>query len=239
MLKRSANTPLELDDGQTIGIAGLISDKVSEAISKFPGLGDIPILGQLFTSQQFQNNETELVIFVTPHLVKPVSPDNIRLPTDKYIEPSDTEFYWMGRTEGGRCRSALNPGRPTPVACAAISGSNPKEEDSTMKHLFHNQPASIGRLLLAASLMVLGGCAEWGSNPARMQADYGASVRKLVSNQIYNPSKARYPAALAPDGMEANKADSILNSTYRSGSTQSGWLRLRASRRAWAWVISL
>ncbi len=91
-----------------------------------------------------------------------------------------------------------------------------------MKHLFHNQPASIGRLLLAASLMVLGGCAEWGSNPARMQADYGASVRKLVSNQIYNPSKARYPAALAPDGMEANKADSILNSTYRSGSTQSG-----------------
>ncbi len=111
LIARSANTSLELDDGQTIGIAGLISDNVSEAISKFPGLGDIPILGQLFTSQQFQNNETELVIFVTPHLVKPVSPDSIRLPTDKYVEPSDTEFYWMGRTEGRQMPERVKSGQ--------------------------------------------------------------------------------------------------------------------------------
>ena len=100
LTKRSANTSLELNDGQTLGIAGLLSDSLTESITKFPGLGDVPILGQLFSSQNYQNSETELVIFVTPHLVKPISPDKIRLPTDKYVDPSDEEFYLMGRTEG-------------------------------------------------------------------------------------------------------------------------------------------
>jgi pilus assembly protein CpaC len=97
--KRSAHTTIELDDGQTLGIAGLISDSTRESISKFPGLGDIPVLGQLFTSQSFQHKETELVIFVTPRLVKPNSPDKLRLPTDNFVEPNDWEFYLMGRTE--------------------------------------------------------------------------------------------------------------------------------------------
>jgi len=100
VLKRSANSSLELDDGQSIGLAGLISDKMHENISKFPGLGDIPILGQLFTSQTFLNDETELMIFITPHLVKPLAPENIQLPTDKFVAPSDKEYYLMGRTEG-------------------------------------------------------------------------------------------------------------------------------------------
>jgi pilus assembly protein CpaC len=71
-----------------------------EVITKFPGLGDIPILGQLFTSQEYVKGETELVILVTPHLAKPISPDNIKLPTDSFIEPSDTDFYLLGRMEG-------------------------------------------------------------------------------------------------------------------------------------------
>jgi pilus assembly protein CpaC len=106
LVKRSANTSLELDDGQTLGIAGLISDKMRESVSKFPGLGDIPVLGQLFTSQTFLNQETELVIFVTPHLAKPIAPDKVQLPTDKFIEPSNMEYYLMGRTE-----SQLTPSR--------------------------------------------------------------------------------------------------------------------------------
>ena len=99
VVKRSANTSLELDDGQTLGIAGLISDKMHETISKFPGLADIPVLGQLFTSQKYQNEETELVIFVTPRLVKPIAPDKLQLPTDKFVDPDDMEYYLMGRTE--------------------------------------------------------------------------------------------------------------------------------------------
>ncbi|WP_161990644.1 type II and III secretion system protein family protein [Candidatus Methylobacter oryzae] len=111
LTKRSANSSLELNDGQTLGIAGLINDSMRETISKFPGLGDIPVLGQLFTSQKFLKNETELVIFVTPHLVKPIIPGNIQLPTDKYIEPSDVEYYLMGRTEGRKTPTRVNTGQ--------------------------------------------------------------------------------------------------------------------------------
>lgn len=100
LVKRSATTTVELKDGQTIGIAGLLNENVREVVSKFPGLGDIPILGNLFRSQEFVKGETELVIMVTPHLAKPIAPGNIRLPTDSFIEPSDTEFYLMGRMEG-------------------------------------------------------------------------------------------------------------------------------------------
>lgn len=70
--------------------------------------------------------------------------------------------------------------------------------------------------LLAISLTVLSGCSAWSSNPARTQADYGASVRNLVSNQIYNPNKAQHPKGLLPSGIEGNKAQTILEGrTYR------------------------
>ncbi|MEY2701100.1 MAG: hypothetical protein RIQ52_1855 [Pseudomonadota bacterium] len=108
LTKRSAASTLELGDGQTIGIAGLISDRTRESIKKFPGLGEIPILGQLFTSQDYLRRETELVIFVTPHLARPVDAAKIRLPTDDFNEPSDSEFFWMGRTE-----SRKPPAAPT------------------------------------------------------------------------------------------------------------------------------
>jgi pilus assembly protein CpaC len=100
LTKRSAQVTIELKDGQTIGIAGLISENVRETVNKFPGLGDLPILGQLFRSQSFIKGETELVIMVTPHLAKPIHPNQIRLPTDSFIEPSDMDFYLMGRMEG-------------------------------------------------------------------------------------------------------------------------------------------
>ncbi|MGZ5055215.1 MAG: type II and III secretion system protein family protein [Methylobacter sp.] len=112
LTKRSANSSLELDDGQTLGIAGLINDNMRETISKFPGLGDIPVLGQLFTSQKFLKNETELVIFITPHLVKPIAPDSIQLPTDKFIEPNDAEYYLMGRTEALKMPARIKSGLP-------------------------------------------------------------------------------------------------------------------------------
>jgi Flp pilus assembly secretin CpaC len=84
-------------DGQTMGIAGLISDKMRESITKFPGLGDIPVLGALFRSQSYINDKTELVMFVTVHLAKPIDPKKIRLPTEAYSDPSTAEFFLLGR----------------------------------------------------------------------------------------------------------------------------------------------
>jgi pilus assembly protein CpaC len=97
---RRASTVIELADGQSFAIAGLLKETMRDAISKFPGLGDIPILGMLFRSRQFQKNETELVIIATPHLVKPLDMAKQSLPTDYYREPNDREFYLLGLMEG-------------------------------------------------------------------------------------------------------------------------------------------
>jgi pilus assembly protein CpaC len=97
---RRVSTTVELGDGQSFAIAGLLRDSVRESVRKFPLLGDIPILGTLFRSSDFQKSETELIVIVTPHLVKPLDVAKQPLPTDQFIEPDDLEFYLMGRLEG-------------------------------------------------------------------------------------------------------------------------------------------
>jgi pilus assembly protein CpaC len=96
LLTRKATTMVELADGQSFAIAGILQESIRDDVSKYPGLGDIPILGALFKSTAFQKNETELVIIVTPHLVKPLNMAEQTLPTDFYIEPDDAEFYLWG-----------------------------------------------------------------------------------------------------------------------------------------------
>jgi pilus assembly protein CpaC len=108
LTKRSAISTVELADGQTIGIAGLINENLREVVTKFPALGSIPGIGALFRSQEFIKGETELLILVTPHLAKPLGPGEIRLPTDGFAEPSDFDWYVLGRTEGKSAPSA-NP----------------------------------------------------------------------------------------------------------------------------------
>jgi pilus assembly protein CpaC len=99
---RRVSTTVELPDGQSFAVAGLLRDNVREVVDKFPLLGDIPILGALFRSTSFQKNETELIIVVTPHLVKPMDLSKQTLPTDQYIEPNDFEFYLLGALEGSK-----------------------------------------------------------------------------------------------------------------------------------------
>jgi len=91
---RKAATMIELGDGQSFAIAGLLSENIRENVEKFPFLGDIPILGALFRSSSFQKNETELVIIVTPRFIKPINKDAQPVPPDFYTEPDDTQFYF-------------------------------------------------------------------------------------------------------------------------------------------------
>ncbi|MCH8250466.1 MAG: type II and III secretion system protein family protein [Proteobacteria bacterium] len=100
LFKRGAQTTVELADGQTLGIAGLISEDFSENVEKFPGLGSIPILGALFRSQDFQKRETELLILVTPRLVKPLVPAEVQLPTDNIVESGEFGWYLLGKLQG-------------------------------------------------------------------------------------------------------------------------------------------
>jgi pilus assembly protein CpaC len=115
---RRASTTIELADGQSFAIAGLLRDTVREQVAKFPVLGDIPILGALFRSSSFQKNETELIIIVTPHLVKPLDLAKQTLPTDRFIEPNDLEFYLMGQTEG----SSPGPAKLSPRKSSKTEG---------------------------------------------------------------------------------------------------------------------
>jgi pilus assembly protein CpaC len=94
-----------LADGQTMSIAGLISERLLENVDKFPGLGDIPGLGILFRNSSFAKDTTELVIFVTPRLAQPVLAKNAKLPTDSFVEPDNVDFYILGRTESRNAAS--------------------------------------------------------------------------------------------------------------------------------------
>lgn len=94
---RSAGSTLELADGQTMGIAGLLSENARNVDEGLPGVADLPILGRLFKSEQFTSGETELVILVTPRLAKPVDRRRITLPTDGFVSPNDVEFYLLGK----------------------------------------------------------------------------------------------------------------------------------------------
>lgn len=96
---RQASTTVQLYDGQSFAIGGLIKNNVVEVISAFPWLANIPVLGALFRSSSFQNDRSELLIVVTPRIVKPLD-TNPALPTDKYIQPSQSEFFLEGRMEG-------------------------------------------------------------------------------------------------------------------------------------------
>jgi pilus assembly protein CpaC len=117
---RRATTVVELADGQSFAIAGLLRDNMRETVAKFPVLGDIPVLGALFRSSRYTKNQTELVIIVTPHYVKPMDVAQLPLPTDTFVEPNDWEFYLMGWTDGlGYASRAKQDGR---LAETAVSG---------------------------------------------------------------------------------------------------------------------
>jgi pilus assembly protein CpaC len=97
LTRRSATGTVELADGQTIALAGLFSDNLRSLVTKFPGLGSMPVLGALFRSQDYREGTTELVILVTPRLARPIDPKRLELPTDRYREPTDWDFYMLGR----------------------------------------------------------------------------------------------------------------------------------------------
>jgi len=123
--KRAAQSTVELGDGETIGIAGLISENMREIINKFPGLGDIPVLGHLFRSQEFESGETELVIMVTPVLAQPLS-QMPNLPTDHFVAPSDLDFYLLGKNYGATTGTSATAENTPPLIQGTATLPNSK-----------------------------------------------------------------------------------------------------------------
>lgn len=94
---RRVSTTLELRDGESFAIAGLLQHDNKVNISQLPLLGSLPIIGSLFRSTNYQKGETELLIIVTPHLVAPIKPGQVRLPTDRVGEPNEAKTFLMGQ----------------------------------------------------------------------------------------------------------------------------------------------
>jgi pilus assembly protein CpaC len=124
---RRAETTIELGSGQSFMIAGLMTNAAQNMLKKMPGAGDIPILGSLFRSTNFQRGETELVIVVTPYLVNPVNAGDIKLPTDGY-QNANTLQQLLGHMESDGKSGVERPG-PT-AAPAAVAGPKVGELDA-------------------------------------------------------------------------------------------------------------
>jgi pilus assembly protein CpaC len=98
--RRETSTTVEMRDGQSFAIAGLLQDDFRDLTGQVPWLGDVPILGALFRSADYQRNQSELVIIVTPHLVTPVSGEALSLPTDRVRIPTERELFLFGTVAG-------------------------------------------------------------------------------------------------------------------------------------------
>ncbi len=94
---RRAETTVELPSGGSFAIAGLMQHTTKQEIDRFPGLGQMPVLGALFRSRDYQNNETELVVLVSAYLVDPTGIKDLAAPTDGFVPPADLETILLGR----------------------------------------------------------------------------------------------------------------------------------------------
>lgn len=121
--RREAKTTVQLRDGESFAIAGLLEDDFRDAITSVPWLGDVPVLGALFRSTSYNRNQTELVIIITAHLVSPVRGEALSLPTDRVVPPTERDLFLFGSTDGTtRTRPALQ-GAAGEVARQDYTGS--------------------------------------------------------------------------------------------------------------------
>lgn len=114
---REATTTVQMRDGESFAIAGLLEDNFTDLNGQVPWLGDVPILGALFRSAEYSRNQSELVIIVTPHLVTPTRGEVLALPTDRVRPPTEKDLFLFGRTVGGTRR-------PKTGAAAEVAGQD-------------------------------------------------------------------------------------------------------------------
>jgi pilus assembly protein CpaC len=182
---RKADTTVQLKDGQSFVVAGLIKNNVTENIKRFPGLGEIPILGALFRSSEFKKDQTELIFVITPRLVKPLA-ETPRLPTDNHVEPTRRDVYYNGSLEGSS---------PAPSAPGRRVGSQYQIEGNVMK-----------RLALAVLAALNAGCASMDQPVApNYDAKFGDAVREAKRNMTINPNAGNIPDQVAGVGGVAGR----------------------------------
>ncbi len=200
---RRAATTVQLFDGQSFAIGGLIKSNQISNIKGLPLLGEVPVLGALFRSTDFQHDRSELLFVITAHLVKPLPP-NYALPTDQLGAPGRAELFLGGRMEGAA------PAPAAGAAAAAAGGGRLRiavnQTGASMHTPRHRAFRRPGRPALAAALLalLLGGCA-----PTTPQLDRraGDAVRVAFAQQVAHPGAGANPDPVAGiDGKSARAA---------------------------------
>jgi len=131
LTNRKAETVIEVANGQTFAIAGLLSEQVRGISRRIPGLGDLPILGALFSSVQYRKSQTELLILVTPELVSPMDPQQVPpVPGQEMTDPTDFELFTLGLLEGQA------PPKPAPEAPASQPAATASAEPAYSAGLY-------------------------------------------------------------------------------------------------------
>jgi pilus assembly protein CpaC len=119
LIVRRASTTVELRDGQSFAIGGLLQNNTQNQVEQLPWVGSVPVLGALFTSKSYQKNETDLVIIVTPRLVRPARPGEVlHTPADKSTPPNDVDFFALSKNEIPRDPKPGTPGQA--IAAASV-----------------------------------------------------------------------------------------------------------------------
>ena len=135
--KRVADTTVELPSGGSMVIAGLVRDDIRQTLAGYPGLSKLPIFGALFRSKEFQRHEVELVIIVTPYLVRPTARRKLARPDDNFTPVSDGAGYFMGRINRGlRNHKSKTAPRAGITALSALFLTDDKREDGVSDHEF-------------------------------------------------------------------------------------------------------
>ncbi len=135
---RKLESTVQLYDGQTLALAGLLQDSLRESVSKIPGLGDIPIIGTLFRSTSYQQDRTDLMISVTPHLVMANKEGSIRYPGEDMQVPNRYEFYLEGRLEGRRSSADMDA-----LGVHSFSQEIPESEQGGLEGSFGHEPVTV------------------------------------------------------------------------------------------------
>lgn len=184
---RRASTTVQMGDGETFAIGGLIKDNAQGTLKALPGIGELPVLGALFRSTSFQQDRTELVFIITPHLVQPLETADVPLPTDSFTKPNEADVYATGNMEG---RGGLRQHGAAPAAAPANAAPGAAAPTGAAPAAAVPAPAAPAPAALAAPAAAAAPAKDAAASPA-------PAKQAPIAAQAPAPQPAK-PAASAP-----------------------------------------
>ena len=196
LIVRRASTTVELRDGQSFVIAGLLQNDNQNPIDQLPWLGSVPVLGALFSSKSYQKNETDLAIIVTPHLVRPARPgDVVKTPADDTLPPNDADFSCSAKPKSHGRRPGADAGHGTIAAAGSRPFTGHMLDMPKGGFPTRRSSKSCARFALAVLFSALAGCSEYIDRRDNVALGGGNAVATNKVTQMVDPGRPPAPTA--------------------------------------------